>query len=154
MVCRMYQEREAELEAYLDGQLLGAEAATLETHLAGCPTCREALDEARTGGALVRAAILPTPDPGGAFWLRVQARIRGEEERLSFWKPLEIVAWRVSWSAAVALALLVGYVLSIDFRPESRDIPAAQREIFQEPTQPPTDGDEVLLTLANRGNGR
>lgn len=48
---------DGDLSAYLDGRLEDAVRARLEAHLAGCPTCRQALEELRA----VRQALRELP---------------------------------------------------------------------------------------------
>jgi len=108
---------------------------------------------------VVRACRLPTGEVSPAFFRRMWAAIRAAEaERAAqgvFWKPLEILARRLSWSAAVALALLA--VCLFTFNPP-REVPQVSRqteirEIFPEPPQP-ANRDEVLLALAENVHGR
>ncbi len=44
------------LSVYLDGEMNPGQAASVETHLTGCPACRRALVTIRTGKALLSAA--------------------------------------------------------------------------------------------------
>ena len=154
MACREY---EARLEDYLDGQLDSATADELAAHLAGCRACQQAVQAARLAGRLLRAGLEPVGGPTTTFWSRVEAGIRREEEkRKQFWGALEVLAWRLSWSATVAVALLSVYLATFHFLQKGRE-PAPQteiREIFPEPVQQPTTRGEVLLTLAVRERGR
>jgi len=151
-----------DLEDYLDGQLAGAALDQLVAHLAVCSACQAAVEEARASAQLLRAALQPeelpaTPSAFAAFWSRVEAGIRAKEEkRQQFWRPLETLSWRLSWSAAAVLILLAAYFVTFDsFRKGRETRPAAQvREIFPEPVQEPADRDEVLLALAGNENGR
>ncbi len=159
MACREYETRLGDLEDYLSGRLETKAAEAVAGHLAGCAACREAVEAAEVSRRLVRAARPPVGEPGPTFAVRVRAAIRTEEARWlargEFWRPLEVLAWRLSWSAALVLALLVAYLFSGDLRratpPVSRQ--PEIREIFPEPTQP-ASRDEVLLTLAEKPNGK
>ncbi len=159
MTCRDYQTRPGDLEDYLSGRLEAKAAEAVAGHLAGCAACREAVEAAEFSRRLVRAARAPVGGPSPTFAVRVRAAIRSEEAcrlaRGEFWRPLEVLAWRLSWSMAVVLALLVAYLFSGDLRrptpPVSRQ--PEIREIFPEPTQP-ASRDEVLLTLAEKRNGK
>jgi anti-sigma factor RsiW len=62
------------LSAYLDGEMGGPDAASVETHLTGCPACRRALVALRTSKALLSAA--PRHAMPAAVYAAVQARVR------------------------------------------------------------------------------
>jgi len=69
------------VQAELDGELDAAQAAALETHRAGCPTCQAAQEELLRTRALLRAEPYETtPDDVRA---RVMARLRQVEPQLA-----------------------------------------------------------------------
>ena len=102
------QER---LEALAAGELDRADAAVVESHLVGCPRCREEVDEWRAlFGAL---ADLPGIEPSPGFADAVMARVAVRSawaERLSAvlrWvTPRTTAAWALV-AAALALPALV-----------------------------------------------
>ncbi len=152
--CKQY---EAEWEGYLDrAQAAPAEADVLAAHLESCAACRQAVENARLAGSLIRESLESTPEPSGAFATRVMANIRAEEERRQqFWRPLESLAARVALTAATLL-LASGFYLS-QFAPQSnRADRKAQSdgEASLVPGSQPTNKDEVLLTLAGNNHGR
>lgn len=157
MTCQTYQARLDELEDYIEGRLDAAVRAGVESHLAACNACREAVEAAREAVALLQAAELErAPEPGLGFWTRLAARIRAEEASAAdFWRSLEAFSWRMTWAAGVLLVLLGGYLLSFDIlqNHSSREQMVEFREVFPEPPQPTTRGD-VLLSLTTRDNGR
>ncbi len=154
MRCRKF---EARFEDYLGG----APDSELENHIAGCQDCRAVLEDARLAGTLLREAWEPASEPGQAFLANVMARIRHEETQAkslaAFWAPLEFLASRVSLTAAVVLLALSVYL--VEFAPHRTvTIGSIRTELsasdFPQPPSEPVSNDEVLLSLAERTNGR
>ena len=73
MNCR---ETQPMLTAFHDGELHAADRARVEEHLRGCPECVALL----AGLARVDHAA-GVPDPGPAYWDRVNARVMDRVER-------------------------------------------------------------------------
>ena len=74
----MCGDREAQLNEYVDGTLAADARALVETHLAQCAGCREAVAELR--GLLVGARGLPrTIEPGSELWTGIAGRIGKRE---------------------------------------------------------------------------
>lgn len=63
----------ARLSDYLDGELAPAERAEVESHLAGCRECAEALEELRS--VVSTAAELPDLPPEHDLWPGIEARL-------------------------------------------------------------------------------
>jgi hypothetical protein len=121
-----------------------------------CAQCREAVEMASASGQLLRKALAPAGRPAEVFWTRLGAQLREERDRRlaggDFWGALESLAWRFAMGTAVAVLLLAGYLAMQS--PSGHSVEAAERgDIFQEPVEQPGSQDEVLITLANRGNG-
>ena len=152
-------ERRASLVAYVDGELAPAERADLESHLAGCPECREALAvEQRLSAQL---AALPGAAPSGDFEARFWARVaRGEDARpggLRAWLgrllgPRGLIA--LGGVAAAALALL----LVLRSQSDSGDVDwqiAAQDEqdfeLLQDPDLDLADVADILQSMDTDG---
>ncbi len=154
MNCNAMKDRAWEFEDYLDGRLPEAESRAIESHMMACSECHEAMEAARLSMTLLRTTLEPAIVPGDEFWFRVRADILEKENELAgFWQPVESLAWKFSWAAAIVVALMGGYVMGLETRPEL-GAQAEVREIFRDPSIQPMDRDEVLLTLASRGNGR
>jgi len=163
MTCKAYQHRVDELEDHLQGQLAAARSRELAAHLAACAECREALALASLSGPLLRNALQPAAAPTGAFWTRLLATLRAEQEKSAmadrrgeFAGALEWLSWRMATAAVLATVLLAGYVITQPLQPVAELRP----EVFQEPDHPGNE-DEVLVTLASHrpeasggGNGR
>ena len=153
-------ENEALLEDYASGQLNAGAAGRLMAHLDLCSGCREAFEEARLSAQLIRDNCAPQADPGAGFARRVMAAIREEAARRAqaggFWHPLEVLAMRLAVTAALALAFLVGYGLRPTFPPSTAEVVLQPevRELFPAPARAPASGDEVLMTIADRTNGK
>ncbi len=162
--CRAY---EAKLESYLDATARGLGAcsrdaalvAEVEKHLKGCARCRQALEDARLAGALLRGALEVTGEPSTVFAARVAASIRAEQNRrlapVEFWRPLELLASRLAVIAAVVLLVLTVY--TFEYAPRRTAPVASQPELTEglpEPPAQPANKDDVLLLIAERSHGR
>jgi len=154
MRCRKF---EARLEDYLGG----AADSELEAHLTHCADCRTALEDSRLAGNLLREAWEPASEPSRAFLANVMARIRVEEARAkspaAFWTPFEFLASRLSLTAAVLLLALSVYL--VEFAPRRIVLPTSIRtelsaSDFPQPPGDPVSNEEVLISLAERNNGR
>ncbi len=156
--CRNY---ETLLESYLDGELSSGEAEAVSKHMAACGACREAVEVARASARLLRASGEPAGDPGAAFTARVMAAVRAQEEKeeagRGFWGPVEELSSRLALSAALALALLVGYGLT-PYASGSPEATSARQstapDIFPELAHQPMNRDEVLMTIAETNHGK
>lgn len=135
----------------------------LSAHVSGCAHCREALDAALLSRTLLRSNVEPVAAPGPFFVKRVMAVIRAEEDRLSrqrmvFWRPLEHLAARMALASAMVVMLLSLYVYAFAV-PQTRPDDAAQNQPIelvphQQVDPQPQTKDDVLMLLAEGGNGR
>ena len=82
---------EAQLDAYLDGELAAADAAELEAHLRACPECSRLERRRRAVSAAVREHVLRFPAPD-TLRARVRAALRADVNRTaqhrSYWPAL------------------------------------------------------------------
>jgi anti-sigma factor RsiW len=152
---------EALLEDYFAGELLRPAAEQLTAHLGSCAVCREALEEARLSSRLINKIFAAAEEPGPAFTHMVMAKINAAEawlrEQRNFWRPFEAIAWRLAFSAALALVFLFTYGLRL----APNGAPAVTPTAFAQPTDsftapvavPSSDGD-VLLAIAERHHDR
>lgn len=90
------------LTAYLDDQATPVERAEVDAHLAGCPTCRHALDAEATVRSLVRT--LPAVEPPDDFYARVLAR--GPQPRHQVHRRTGFAVANVAAAAAVWIGVL------------------------------------------------
>src|SRR5690242_20821283 len=108
-------QSEAFLEDYFAGDLPRPVAEQLTAHLGACSACREALEQARLSSRLINKVFTPVEEPGPAFTHLVMAKINAAEtwlrEQRNFWRPFEVIAWRLAFSAALALVFLFAYGL-------------------------------------------
>ena len=86
---------EAQLDAYLDGELAAPDAAELEAHLRTCPDCSRLERRRRALSAAVREHVLRFPAPD-TLQARVRAALRadvtGTARRRSYWPGLAVAA--------------------------------------------------------------
>ena len=156
------REFETMLEDSLAGCLGSADEERLSAHLSSCAACRQALEEARLSGQLVHFARQPIEDPGASFTQGVMVAVRREEARRTrawnFWRPIEVLALRLSLTAALALALLCAYgVTQSRFATPAETEMAGQpevRELFPEAAYQPITNDQVLMSIADRSHGK
>jgi predicted anti-sigma-YlaC factor YlaD len=148
------------VESRFEDYLCGAPDSELEDHLARCGDCRSALEDSRLAGDLLREAWEPASEPSRAFLANVMARIHQEEVRAkspaAFWAPLELLASRLSLTAAVLLLALSVYL--VEFAPHrSVQVGSIRTELsagdFPQPPSDPVSNEEVLQSLAERDNG-
>ena len=152
MACPVYEKQMQTLEDYLGGRLEAAASEEVRVHTAACESCRLELDNARLAGELLRASLEPAPVVSGAFWTRLGVALRAaEEQQASFWGSFETWAWRWSLSAAMVVALMVGYVIGTRYPMPRNSGPNGleSREIFPEPE--PSANDDAVLLLARGG---
>lgn len=90
------------LTAYLDDQATPVERAEVDAHLAGCATCRHALDAEAAVRALVRT--LPAVAPPDDFYARVLAR--GPQPRHQTHRRTGFAVANVAAAAAVWIGVL------------------------------------------------
>ena len=153
--CRKYEPR---FEDYLSG----APDTDLSEHLLQCGECRSALADARLAGDLLRETWEPASAPSHAFLANVMSRVREEETRLkspaAFWAPFELLASRLSLTAAVLLLALSVYLAkfapayrTVSLTPVLTELSAAD---FPQPPGDPVSNEEVLVSLSERNYGR
>jgi predicted anti-sigma-YlaC factor YlaD len=165
MTCKRFEHRLAELEDYLNGE--APNIAAIEEHLGGCTACRQAMEEARLAGALLREALEPAPEASAAFWTRLGTRLRdaeaGQRPEMDFWGAMEAFSRRLAVSAAAMVLVVAGLLVGAGvFEGVLRPVKQPEiRELVQRPA-PPANHEEVLLSLAaenagserTRGSGR
>lgn len=154
-------EFEARLEDLLSGQLVGSEKAVTAQHLGECSACRGAFDSASHISQFLKYSFAEDVVAEAGFAHRTMAAIRVEEDRLaeenSFWRPMQIMAWRLALSAALALVLLFAYARFVPLPVPSAARIVAQTsdpELIPDPAARPLNGDEVLLMGAEFSYGK
>ncbi|HEV2288127.1 MAG TPA: zf-HC2 domain-containing protein [Candidatus Acidoferrales bacterium] len=148
---------EAFLEDYLSGDLPRHDAERLASHLNACTDCRQALEEARLASRLV-GLFDRAEEPGPGFTRLVMARVSTAElwlqQQKNFWRPLEALAWRLAFSAALVLVFLFAYEIRAsnpEVVPPASAVLVQQADTFVTPAYgSPSNSDEVLLAIAER----
>lgn len=100
--CDLMCER---LAAYIEGDLLPAERAEAERHLAACAACAEALVELRA--IADEAAQLPPLTPSRDLWAGIESRIATPVTRLDAVRASVRRAPRRPWQFALAAGALI-----------------------------------------------
>jgi len=150
--CEKY---EALLEDYLSGELGSTDARAVAEHCQHCAGCRDALKMGAESARLLHAAP-SSDDPGPGFARMVMARIRNAESetvRANFWQPFVSFGWRFAATASLAVFALVSYNAGWGRRPQPNGIALRPMDIFApEPARAPSNGDEVLMMVADSGH--
>jgi predicted anti-sigma-YlaC factor YlaD len=153
-------EFECALEDYLEGELETTLAGRVTEHLRDCGSCQEAFQLAAASSLLLRVKREPREPSDPWFVRRTMQAIRAEEERQaevkSFWKPMVVLAWRFAMSAGLAVIVLLAYgrVAHVATPSDVAARSAQVRDLFQDPTRPPSDQDEVLLMVAETNHDK
>lgn len=154
---------EALLEDLLDDGLGTAEKDRVLRHVQECNGCRVAFESAAQVSKFLRHSLaFDGENPDAAFARRAIAAIRVEEEEIaeenSFWRPMQVLAWRLAASAALAVALLFAYARFLPPPPTPATQIIAQQtsdlELIPDPAARPNNGDEVLLMGSESNYGK
>jgi anti-sigma factor RsiW len=98
---------EAQVDAYLDGELAGTDAAELETHLAGCTSC-ERFRADRLALRTAIAAVMPRLEVPDSLRVQVRAVLREQVDARRPRRSIMPAAWRWLMLAASLAAVAVG----------------------------------------------
>ena len=79
MDCRQLQ---LGIDDYLDGILPAGEQQLVESHLAGCPACRDELSQVQDLRRSLRN--LPVPPPSAGFSARIMGRVRQKQQQRQY----------------------------------------------------------------------
>ena len=142
-----------------DGTASIEPGSALAAHLSACAACREALEDAVLSSRLMRVALETAPAPSEPFVTRVMAVVReatdAEQAPISIWRPLELLASRFALVAAAVLLALSLYLA--EFAPTRQPSGTSQAEIGagmpEPPAAPPSNQDDVLISLSEMPNG-
>jgi hypothetical protein len=142
-----------------DGAASIEPGSALALHLSACAACREALEDAVLSSNLMRVALETAPAPSEPFVTRVMASVReavdAERVPITIWRPLELLASRFALVAAAVLLALSLYLA--EFAPARPAGGTSQAEIGagmpEPPAAPPSNQDDVLISLSEMPNG-
>jgi anti-sigma factor RsiW len=102
-----HQDVEAQVDAYLDGELAASDAARLEAHLAGCASCGRFRDD-RLALRQALVVALPKLEAPAALRNRVRAALRDQAAAQPARRPARSGAWRWMALAAALAGVAVG----------------------------------------------
>ena len=133
--------------------------SALASHLSACAACSGELEDALLASRLMRVAVETAPAPSEPFVTRVMAAVRegadAERTPVSIWRPLELLASRFALVAAAVLLALSLYLA--EFAPARPAPGTSQAEIGagmpEPPAAPPSNQDDVLISLSETPNG-
>lgn len=142
------------LSEYLDGDLVAAERAALDAHLAGCSECTQTLAELRA--VTVRATRLEVTESVPDLWPGIAARIGadgargelGERTRRAWRDRLWTFTLPQLAAAGFLLALLSGATVWMALNSRPSPAPDAARSslaVRQHPMGPTTNGTTVVV---------
>jgi anti-sigma factor RsiW len=127
------EDEKAELVAYLDGELDEAATQAVEAKVATDPDARAELDALKqTWGML---DYLPKASPSANFTHRTLERLTLENIGDKATKPIPVASparpWlaRVGWAAAIVLALVGGYLVTLKFKPDQTPDPIPDADV-------------------------
>lgn len=144
-----------DLEQHWEEWLAGEAAPTFLQHLRQCSRCRALAEELAPTARWVSTLRLEPPEPGPAFWARLQERLEESARPLDFWATLASVAGRTAWALAVVLLLFAFWVLREPAEPSAVAAFDAPQNYVEDGTLPPVtngqlDRDQVLLTVVSQ----
>lgn len=138
----MNSELEAQLSAYLDGELSTQEEARLRAAIAASPELARKLRELESVDAAL--AALPVPEVPAGAKARLRARIEADAIAPGIRPPLRRQRMRIVAVAALAAALLAWLVL-----PRASDEPSLVADqpmpVVPSPREPVQEPDPVVL---------
>jgi anti-sigma factor RsiW len=102
---------EAQVDAYLDGELAASDTVELEAHLRGCPTCGRFRDD-RLALRHAIAARMPRLEAPEFLRTRVRATLR-EAASPARARPTSLLAWRwLAFAASIAVVAVGSWRLA------------------------------------------
>jgi hypothetical protein len=143
---------------HLESYLQDVPSRELQSHIAGCPDCREQVDLLREQSALLRTLSAPAvPELRAGFYGRVIARIESQAKP-GFWSLLLEPAFgrRLVYGSLSLVILMSVYLVAIE--PATNTVASSSPEmILSQPVldkrqpigvNPQRDRDTVLVNLA------
>lgn len=99
---------EIQVSAYADGELGAEETAWIESHLADCESCRQAVTAYRELDQLIHD--LPEPAVTASFDRAFRDRLERATKSPMWYQHLKslFTGWRPVWAAAATMCLVVG----------------------------------------------
>ena len=104
---------EAQVDAFLDGELAASDALELEAHLAECPTCGRFRDDRLVLRQAI-AARMPRLEASELLRARVRAALREAAGPAPVRRPAPLLAWRwLAFAATIAVVAVGSWRLAL-----------------------------------------
>jgi len=144
------------VSAYLDGETGRSETALVETHLAGCPSCRALLEDCRAIAAATASEATP-PVPAG-LRLRIRGALGATAGADMRPRRFRLLSYRFGLSAAAGVVLVVGlWIFSRENAPEDGVAPPMEAPSVSGSAQPApvakVEGDLRTPNVQKEGAG-
>lgn len=120
---------EADLSAWIDGELPAPRRAAVGAHLAGCPACAARVEELRAVDRALRA--LPSPTAGAELRERLAGRLSAGREAPGVRRPPARARRRLAPALALPLAAAAALALYLALRPRAAIEPPTPPQIAE-----------------------
>ena len=109
-----HPDMEAQVDAYLDGELAASDAVELEAHLAGCATCGRFRDDRLALRTAIAARDAPARGPGVLAGTCARRAARGGRTVPLPAVPPRLLAWRwLAFAASIAVVAIGSWRLAV-----------------------------------------
>lgn len=141
------------IQAYVSGELAGAEEQFVVDHLAECPACAQEAEQARQLWAVLGEANVLENLTSASAWPDIQARTFGRQSSSVFyggglWSKTGIAAFAVAAGLALAVLLPAGSTQDVIFAEDSEALGSS----FWLSEQSDTAFSEMWLAVADEGS--
>jgi hypothetical protein len=133
-------------------ELLEALAAAQRTHVAACPSCRDAIRDVFEAREIVRGVVPQAQEPGPWFVTRVMAAIAAKERELSevtkTWLAVPRFASRLALASCALLLVASTWVFESRSATSVKQPSVVPAESLFEVPQQPTNQDDILISMS------
>jgi hypothetical protein len=135
-------------------ELLEALAPAQRTHVAACPSCRDAIRDVFEAREIVRGVVPRAQEPGPWFVTRVMAAIAAKEKQLSevtkTWLAVPKFASRLAFASCAVLLVASTWVFENRSTTVKQSSTLASQESLFETPQSSANQDDILISVAER----